>query len=175
MDRREFLRSSSAAAFGLGMSSELLVQSVHAQALTKETWDAGSVRHILPQVSDTRMLVKASFNTPLISEPSLRVGDTTVRGRMSDTRGEHWHFHITGLRPRQRYMLSLTSGNDAALCEPWELSTFPGRDERPQRARILFFTCAGGHEALYVFTQRSSKPVVSARFELSTRCGSCQW
>jgi phosphodiesterase/alkaline phosphatase D-like protein len=148
MDRREFLKSSSVTAFGLGMSAELLAQPVQAQAPTSATWDAGSVRHILPQVSDTRMLVKASFHTPLISEPSLRVGDTTVRGRMSDTRGEHWQFHITGLRPRQRYVLSLTSGNGSALCEPWELSTFPGRDERPQRARILFFTCAGGHEAL---------------------------
>ena len=147
MDRREFLKSSSAAAFGLGMSAELLAQPAQAQAPTRAIWDAGSVLHILPQVSDTRMLVKASFNTPLISEPSLRIGDTTVRGRTSDTRGEHWQFHVSGLRPGQRYMLSLTAGSGAALCEPWELSTFPGRDERPQRARILFFTCAGGHEA----------------------------
>src|SRR5215831_18359979 len=107
MDRREFLKSSSAAAFGLGMSTELLAQPVQAQAPTRAAWDAGSLRHILPQVSDTRMLVKASFNTPLVSEPSLRVGDTTVRGRMSDTRGEHWQFHANGLRPGQRYMLSL--------------------------------------------------------------------
>lgn len=147
MDRREFLRTSSAAAFGLGMS-ELLAQPAQAQAPSGATWDAGSVLHILPQVSDTRILVKASFNAPLISEPSLRIGDTTVRGRMSDTRGEHWQFHATGLRSGQRYMLSMTTGSGAALCEPWELSTFPGRDERPQSARILFFACAGGHEAL---------------------------
>ena len=123
MDRRAFLKSSSAAAFGLGMSAEVLVQRVQAQAPTGATWDAGSVLHILPQVSDTRMLVKTSFNMPLISEPSLRIGDMTVRGRMSDTRGEHWQFHASGLRPGQRYMLSLTAGSGAALCEPWELST----------------------------------------------------
>ena len=123
MDRRAFLKSSSAAAFGLGMSAEVLVQRVQAQAPTGATWDAGSVLHILPQVSDTRMLVKTSFNMPLISEPSLRIGDMTVRGRMSDTRGEHWQFHASGLRPGQRYMLSLTAGSGAVLCEPWELST----------------------------------------------------
>ena len=99
MDRREFLKSSSVVAFSLGMSAELLAQPAQVQAPTSATWDAGSVLHILPQVSDTRMLVKASFNTPLISEPSMRIGDTTVRGRMSDTRGEHWQFHLTGLRP----------------------------------------------------------------------------
>src|SRR5215831_9694462 len=44
--------------------------------------------------------------------------------------------------------LSLTGPGGRALCEPWQLATFPGRDEQPQKARILFFTCAGGHEAL---------------------------
>jgi hypothetical protein len=38
------------------------------QAPTSATWDAGSVLHILPQVSDTRMLVKASFSTPADAE-----------------------------------------------------------------------------------------------------------
>jgi 2-methylcitrate dehydratase PrpD len=36
MDRREFLKSSSAAAFGLGMSAELLVQPTHAQAASED-------------------------------------------------------------------------------------------------------------------------------------------
>ncbi|MBO0749989.1 MAG: hypothetical protein J2O44_06125, partial [Porphyrobacter sp.] len=30
---------------------------------------------------------------------------------------------------------------------PWPLKTLPGPDERPERFRILFFTCAGGDEA----------------------------
>jgi hypothetical protein len=148
MNRREFLRSSSAVAFGLGMSGELLAQPVSAPARSDATWDAGSVLHILPQVSDTRMLIKASFDAPLTGEPSLRIGDTTVRGRMNDTGGTHWQFQATGLRPGERYTLSLTGPGRRALCEPWELSTFPGRDERPPHARILFFTCAGGHEGL---------------------------
>src|SRR5450755_2846781 len=115
MDRREFLRSSSAVAFGLGMSGELLAQPVSAPARSDATWDAGSVLHILPQVSDTRVLIKASFDAPLAGEPSLRIGDTTVRGRMNDTGGTHWQFQATGLRPGQRYTLSLTGPGGRAL------------------------------------------------------------
>jgi hypothetical protein len=33
------------------------------------------------------------------------------------------------------------------LCEPWEIATFPPADARPDRVRILFFTCAGGPES----------------------------
>ena len=148
MNRREFLRSSSAAAFGLGMPEQLFAQPVNAPARADQTWDAGSVLHILPQVSDTRMLVKASFNAPQMSEPSLHVDDAVVRGRRNDTRGEHWEFHITGLQPGRRYSLSLMGAMGRTLCQPWELSTFPGRQEQPKSVRILFFTCAGGHEAL---------------------------
>jgi hypothetical protein len=148
MNRRDFLRSSSAATFGLGMPAELFAQPTRTATPAAQTWDPGRVLHILPQVSDTRMLIKASFDAPLLTEPSLHVGDATVHGRMSDTRGEHWQFHATGLRPGQRYTLSLTAGSGGELCQPWELSTFPGRDERAEKARILFFTCAGGHEAL---------------------------
>src|SRR5262249_6127086 len=107
MNRRDFLSSTSAAAFGLGMAEELFAQSPKAPPRSGATWDSGSVVHILPQASDTRMLIKASFNAPLMSEPTLRVGNTTARGRMSDTRGEYWQFNATGLRPGQRYQLSL--------------------------------------------------------------------
>jgi hypothetical protein len=148
MNRRDFLRSTSAAAFGLGMPSELFAQSVSAPTSSSETWDAGKVLHILPQASATRILVKASFKEPLASAPSLQVGETAVRGRMSDTRGEFWQFHIADLQPGRRHTLSLRDTTGRSLCQPWELSTFPGRDERPQHTRILFFTCAGGHEAL---------------------------
>jgi hypothetical protein len=106
------------------------------------------VRHLLPQVSDSRMLIKASFNTPLTSAPTLRIGNVTVRGRMGDTRGEHWHFYASDLRPGRRYTLALAGSKGRALCAPWELSTFPSPDERPQKFRVLFYTCAGGHEAL---------------------------
>src|SRR3954471_7193081 len=119
MNRRDFLRASSVTALGFGVRAEAFAQGGRASGVQ---WDAGSVQHILPQVSDTRMLIKASFNAPLIGEPSLRVGNSTVRGRMSDTRGEHWQFHATGLRPGQRYTLSLAGRGGRALCQPWELS-----------------------------------------------------
>lgn len=111
-------------------------------------WDSGSLRHLLPTVSDTRMLVKASFNAPLSGAPTLRVGAVSVQGRMSDTGGAHWYFHATGLRPGRPYPLSLADANGRALCQPWELSTFPGPDERPEKFRVLFYTCAGGHAAM---------------------------
>jgi hypothetical protein len=145
LDRREFLRASSAAALGFGVAAE-----AHAQTGSPagSQWDTGAVRHLLPTVSDTRMLIKASFNAPLQSAPILRVGSTEVSGRMSDTRGEHWHFYATGLQPGRRYSLALASGDGRPLTQPWELSTFPGPDERPERFRVMFFTCAGGHQAM---------------------------
>src|SRR5262249_62171570 len=69
-------------------------------------------------------------------------------GGSGDRRGEYRQFNATGLQAGRRYTLSLTGPGGRALCEPWQLATFPGRDEQPQKARILFFTCAGGHEAL---------------------------
>ena len=106
------------------------------------------MRHLLPAVSDSRLLIKASFNTPRAAAPIMRVGNTSVRGQMSDTRGEFWHFHATDLKPGRPYQLSLTDKGGRLLCEPWALSTFPGPDERPTQFRVLFFSCAGGHEAM---------------------------
>ena len=146
-NRREFLRASTATALGIGLPGELFAQAGTAPAPSAGAWDAGLVRHLLPTVSDTRMLIKASFNAPLTDAPTLRVGDAAVRGRLGDTRGEHWHFYATDLRAGRRYPLSLAGGDGRALCQPWELSTFPGPDERPERCRIMFYTCAGGHEA----------------------------
>jgi hypothetical protein len=145
MNRRDFLRASSAAALGFGVPAEAFAQARTAPAAR---WDAGSLHHLLPTVSDSRMLIKASFDAPLGEAPTLRVGDMAVRGQMTDTRGSHWSFDAIGLQPARRYSLSLTSGNGRALAEPWELSTFPSPDDRPQRLRVLFYTCAGGHEAM---------------------------
>ncbi len=116
LDRRQFLRGSSvaAAAASLTWPADLAAKAVPPSG----GWDPGSVRHLLPTASDSRVLVKASFRTPLLEAPTLRIGGTSVRGRMTDTRGEFWQF-----------------------------ATFPGPDEQPQSFRVLFYTCAGGHEA----------------------------
>jgi hypothetical protein len=145
-NRRDFLRASTAVALSTAVPADLFAQATTALPPPDASWDRGSVRLLLPTVSDSRMLVKVSFDAPLQGEPSLRVGDRSVRGRMGDTRGEHWHFYVSDLAPGRRYPLSLVSDKGRALCQPWELATFPGVDERPSRFRLLIYTCAGGHE-----------------------------
>ena len=90
-DRREFLRGSTIAAAASTFGLLVPPEARSAPTLpSSPQWDAGRVRHLLPTVSDSRVLVKASFHAPLTEAPVLRVGSTTVRGRMSDTRGEFW-------------------------------------------------------------------------------------
>ena len=145
-DRRKFLRSSAATALSLAVPTDLFAQATSVTAPPSATWDAGALRHLLPTVSDTRMLIKTSFATPLAEAPTLNVGGTSVNGRIGDTRGEHWHFYVTDLQPQTRYTLSLVGARGRPLCEPWELATFPGPDTRPEKFRLLIYTCAGGHE-----------------------------
>jgi hypothetical protein len=115
----------------------------------QSAWDAGQVRHLLPTVSDSRILIKASFAQPLSSSPRLRVGARDIAGRMNGTDGVFWQFHATDLEPGRRHELTLVASNGASLCEPWALSTFPPVASRPERFRVLFFTCAGGPEGSY--------------------------
>jgi len=145
-DRRQFLRSSVATAFSLAVPADLFAQATSANAPASATWDAGDLRHLLPTVSDSRILIKASFNTPLADAPTLNIGGTSLRGRMGDTHGEHWHFYATDLQPRRSYNLSLAGAKGRPLCEPWQLATFPGPDERPEKFRLLIYTCGEGHE-----------------------------
>jgi len=146
VNRRTFLTGSAGAAILASLPADRLAIADADQARARD-WDAGRVGHLLPTVSDTRLLIKVSFTQPLAAAPTLKVGTTSVRGRANDTQGEFWQFHATGLRPDHRYRLSLVAAGGAALCEPWDLSTFPARDARPDRVRVLFFTCAGGHDA----------------------------
>ena len=150
LDRRDFLKASTGAALLLNAPADLVTSA--AAAPQTGAWDAGDVRHLLPTVSDSRLLIKVSFKAPRTLAPTLRVGTTSVRGRMSDTRGEFWQFQATDLKPGRPYRLSLADKGGRPLCEPWELSTFPGPDERPAQCRILFFSCAGGHEAMKFLT-----------------------
>ena len=147
MDRRSFLRASVAGTVIAGTPHSMLAHAA-APAAKGGAWDAGPLAHLLPTVSDTEMLVKATFLSSLPAAPVLKVDGRSVRGRMTDTHGEAWEFHATGLAPGRRHRLSLVEGKGGArpLCEPWELATFPAPDSKPERARILLYTCAGGHE-----------------------------
>ena len=155
MNRRDFLRMSSASGLLAGLPQDLSARSRETSAAMAAKsgagWDQGRLLHLLPTVSDREMLIKASFDRALTAAPSLRVGALTVSARMSDTRGECWQFHARGLEPGRRYRLALVSGGKSGgkpLCEPWDLATFPAADARPESVRVLFYTCAGGHEAL---------------------------
>ena len=145
--RRDFLRAAAAGPLLAALPPALLAQTT-AKPSPSGVWDRGTVRHLLPTVSDTQMLLKASFDPPLSQPPILRVDRATVPGRMTDTQGEMWAFHATGLTPARRYALSLHASTGRSLCQPWDLSTFPSPDARPDKLRVLFFTCAGGHEGL---------------------------
>ena len=145
-NRREFLKASTPAVLAAMVSPELFAQGQSTQPPTDRNWNHGSVRHLLPTVSDTAMLIKASFDAPLTGAPVLRTGVVSAHGRMQDTQGEHWSFYLTGLAPGRRYRLSLADSKGRALCQPWDLATFPGPQERPDRFRLLIYTCAGGHE-----------------------------
>src|SRR5215471_10918772 len=142
IDRRRFLVGTMGAAYLASRSADSLAES--AAVPVARGWDSGRVKHLLPVVNDRHVLVKASFTEPQTVAPVLRVGTTAARGQMTDTAGECWQFHAAGLDPGRRYSLSLADARGRALCQPWDLATFPSRGSRPERVRILFFTCAGG-------------------------------
>src|SRR4029077_20432298 len=135
-DRRKFLRSSAATALSLTVPADLFAQPASAAAPASASWDAGGLRHLLPTVSDTRMLIKASFSSPLQDAPTLSVHGTAVRRRMGDRRGEHWHFYATDLQPRHRYALSLAGTKGRPLCEPWGLAIFSHTSDSVGNVRL---------------------------------------
>lgn len=109
-------------------------------------WNQGHLRHILPTVSHDQMLIKLSLTEPQPRPPVLHVGSHLVSGHRTDTAGLHWAFRAEGLEPARSYTLSLLAADGRPLCEDWPLSTFPAPGDSPSRLRVLFYTCAGGHE-----------------------------
>ena len=150
INRRQFLaRSSGTLAATCFSQLPLGVMAQQAATPASDDWDRGVVRHLLPTVGDSRILLKASFGRPLSTAPTLQVGRARFTGRMSDTAGECWQFHAGDLEPGRRHTLSLRSAAGAALCEPWPLATFPAASATPGSFRALCFTCAGGPNGSY--------------------------
>lgn len=154
--RRRFLRASATGVAAAMLGGWPLEQQIAAQSLsapTRGNWDAGAVLHLLPTVSDTRMLIKTSLNRSQSIEPVLQIqgGGSTQRitGRMTDTGGEFWEFLAEQLTPAQLYQLALLDSRGAPLCESWPLATFPAPDQDVQQLRLLFYTCAGGPPGSY--------------------------
>jgi hypothetical protein len=93
-NRRDFLRGTAATALSLSAPADLFAQAAPVPA--SAAWDSGAVRHLLPAVSDSRILIKVRLPSRWATRHA-PVDGTSVAGRMSDTRGEHWHFHATDL------------------------------------------------------------------------------
>ena len=157
IDRRRFL-AGGAGALGAAVFGHWPLDRLQAEAAPPQAadWDMGWVRHLLPSVNDSRILLKASFERRLGAPPVLRVSaadgtgiELRVEGRQTDTAGEFWQFQVTDLLPARRYRLALAENRGRALCDPWDITTFPARDASPERFRLLFFTCAGGPSGTY--------------------------
>lgn len=145
--RRQFLKSSSALALSSAISSEAFADlNKSAPSKQADVWDQGMVKHILPTVNDTQMLIKISLSSSVISPPVLKVGSKRITGRMEDSQGENWSFYADDLVPNKQYQLHLISGSGKSLCEPWSLRTFPDPQDQVKNFRLLIYTCAGGHE-----------------------------
>lgn len=140
-DRRELLRLASVAA-GASFASSFTTSSLQAQG----GWSAGQVAHLLPTANHERFLIKTSFKSALDGPPVLRIGDRRVQGTMTDTQRRFWMFDVAGLRPATQYDLQIVASDGRPLCDRWPLKTFPAPGSRPDRLRILAFTCGGGFD-----------------------------
>src|ERR1700751_6041241 len=139
--RREFVMGAAAATL-----PRLIVSGIGGPAAAAESpvarddnWDQGEVQHLIPTASHDRFLIKASFTKPQVAPPELRVGTTKVRGQSNAAAGDFWQFDVPGLTPSTPYKLSLASSAGRALCEPWQLSTFPAPDSMPERLRLMIY------------------------------------
>jgi hypothetical protein len=96
-NRRDFLKSTGAAALFVNAPSDLITSAANAKPQVAGSWDFGSVKHILPTVSDSEILIKLSLDSQK-NPPVLKVGSHTVIGKMTDTKGEFWQFFIKNLK-----------------------------------------------------------------------------
>ena len=97
------------------MSADLSAQPAPTPARPGATWDAGGCATCCRR-SATRIADQGFVRRAADRAPTLRVGGTSVRGRMGDTRGEHWHFYATDLLPGRRYQLALVWQQRASRC-----------------------------------------------------------
>jgi hypothetical protein len=140
MERRDFLAALAAPA--------LFRPKTGTWQQSSDSWDQGSVLHLIPGVSDRRILLKASFRVRHAKPPVLRIARRSVIGRQTDSQGFFWSFDAEGLDASQEYTLELTDASRRALCDPWPLRTFPSPNDQIKQFRLLVYTCAGGDERI---------------------------
>ena len=108
------------------------------------SWDSGDLVHLIPAANHEQFAIKCSFRKPRTA-PKLLIGDRTITAKMTDTEGRYFSFWVDKLYSNYQYTLQLIDNEHKLLCDAWNLSTFPSPDAIPSRARLLVFTCAGGH------------------------------
>ena len=137
--RRGFFRTGGALGLlGLGARPGL--------AYADDGWRQGDLFHLVPGASHDRFTVKCSFRGPR-TPPVLRVADTRVPARTTDSESRYFAFDVRGLQPDHEYRLQLVDAADAPLTDPWPLRTYPAPDANPASVRLLAYTCAGGYPA----------------------------
>jgi hypothetical protein len=141
MRRRDFLKQVAGVA-AAGAFGRLAVGCGDDGDLRATSARPGTVAHLLPTASSDRILLKASFTEPQPRRPVLSVDSRRIGGISTDTEGLFWAFDVQSLDPDRRYTLELPG----YPFEPWELSTLPAPDSRPERLRLLLYTCAGGND-----------------------------
>lgn len=144
--RREFL---ALAGGGLGaMAAGPLACAPGWSPPPDDGWDAGELLHLLPSVSHERILLKASFRSPVSPPPELEIAEQRHSGRATDSEDRFFSFDVAGLQPGTRYRLRLRRPSGEPLCDAWPLATFPAPEAEPKHFRLLVYTCAGGDENL---------------------------
>lgn len=144
--RRQMLTQSIAAGAALALGAN--EGSAQTSPAPGTVWNHGKLAHVLPTASHNRLLLKASFSSPLESAPSATIAGTRIAGRPTGLAGTTWSFDARELKPDTAYVIELKDSSNRALSEPWVLRTLPAPDATPSRLRLLVFTCAGGHDAL---------------------------
>ncbi len=140
-----------------------------APAAAAPVWDAGKVVHLLPTVSENRILLKVSFSERLTRAPFLQVAGRPIQGQQTDRHGACWSFDAPGLAPSRPYTLQLWDARKKALCAPWTLKTFPSPTDKPSQFRLLIYTCAGGDERLIASNGKPNNLSLAQRGRLLDR------
>ena len=139
MDRRDFVT-------GLIGAGAMAAASLPARsAPSGDAWKSDAIDHLLPTVSDRRLLLKVSFNRPL-GAASLVIDGRRIAGQRTDTEGKFWQFDAQDLEPDRDYTLALIDASERPLGDPWPIRTFPDPQDTPAKLRLAIYTCAGGHD-----------------------------
>ena len=118
--------------------------------------------------------MKVSFRRKQERTPLLTADGHLVAGKPTDSGGLFWSFDADQLQPARPYNLQLLSAAKKALCAPWTLKTLPDSDDRPQRLRLLIYTCAGGDERLIATNGKKNYLSLNQRGRLLDRAFSFQ-